>query len=140
MRLKRKRTPSLLDFNNDRKTEPREVTRISENRNSTKNESCGTITPSDNGLQELKNEFEKMKAEMTAMAQRLIECQPNTVLGKQKSKSKERNYVTKHIGIEQYRRIKTFKDGEDEPFKVTLLKIISFAEEYQKLEGRFKTH
>lgn len=41
MRPKLKRTPSPFDFDNDRKTEALKVTRISKNKNSTKNESLG---------------------------------------------------------------------------------------------------
>ncbi len=101
-------------------------------RDESNNNDSHATAPSVINLQEI----EKMLAAM--VTQKLNEIQNNAVLGKQKSKSEEKKYETKHIGAENYARIKPYKKG-DESFKETLKRIIDFADKYQEMTGGKKS-
>jgi len=109
---------------------PEAITSLKEEPNNTNSHAT---TLSNNNLQEI----ETIVAEI--VTQKLNEIQSNTFLAKHKSKSEEKKYESKHIGIQLYPRIKTFKE-KDEPFKDTLKRVIEYAEKHRELTGGKKGH
>jgi hypothetical protein len=102
-------------------------------RDESNNDDCHATAPSTINLQEIE------KIVNTMVTKALNEIRSNAVLGKQKSKFEEEKYGSKHIGIKQYPRLLTFKEG-NEPFKETLDRVIEFAEKYRELTGGKKDH
>jgi hypothetical protein len=143
MKQKRERTPSLLDFRNDRKTEALEVTRISENKNSTKNESPGAGLTEENspnakpilGAIPSSNAMREQELDIrinTAVEQKFAEFLEKAGFSR-KSSSKKGNKQTGYIRNEQWTDFLAFKERSDESFNETLKKILLFAKKYHEL-------